>query len=182
MAEPPALNTLVTNSPFGQPAAPATAAADQQSSALELRGVLLDQGEYFFSLHDPVKRASQWVGLKESDQIYFVESYDPVAGAVRVKFRDQVITLLLKRAQVLVQTTQQIASSQPAGGTPPQVGASTPPSDEAARLAQIAEEIRRRRAIRAQAAGQTLPAQPQSGSGPSPAAVTPLPSNRPRTP
>lgn len=177
------MNTLVTNPPFGQ-ASSAPVPAGQESSALELRGVMMDRGDYFFSLHDVASRTSQWVGLKESGQPFLVESYDPAAGSVQVKYRNQAMTLSLKRSQVMLQALPAgpVASAQ-AGPVPPAGVVSPANPDEATRLAQIAEEIRRRRAIRAQAANHFPQGMPNSGPGPvSPSGSggppPPLPTNR----
>jgi hypothetical protein len=167
------LDSLVNNSPFGSTAAPGAPAGPSQ---LEFRGVFTDQGEQFFSFFDPATRTSQWVSMKETGAPYTVQSYDTATQTVKVLFRNQPFTLTLKRAQVTVQALPApqapVAGPQPAaapGAPAPAVGAPTS-SDEAARLAQVAEEIRRRRALRAQG----LP--PQSQTPPvNPSAPTPQP-------
>src|SRR5882757_7073184 len=70
---PSNLDSLVKNSPFGAaPAAPGVVG----DTALELRGVLRDQGEYFFSLYDPATHSSLWVGLNEPGNPFTVQRYD----------------------------------------------------------------------------------------------------------
>jgi hypothetical protein len=170
-----ALDTLVKNSPFGSATAAGTPASP--GGALEFRGMFVDGGETFFSLYDAATRTSLWVGLKEAGNPFVVKSYDETKGTVSVDYQGQVHTITLKQAKIVALApppsplpTQ--AATSP--GAPPAVNASP---DEAARLAQIAEEIRRRRAIRAQAGAPRSPVPPPSV--PSPAtAVTPAP-NRP---
>lgn len=163
-AEAPApgqFDSLITNSPFGMAAAPGVQPGSD-GSGLEFRGVFVDKGEPYFSVHDSANRSSQWVGLKESGQPYVVESYDLDKGSIQVKYRNQVMNLALKRSQVVVQAMPMPA---PAGGpqfTPgvPAIAANPASQDEATRMAQVAEEIRRRRALRA-----------PPGQGPQPNAV-----------
>lgn len=172
----PALDSLVKNSPFGSAASPVIAGAD--SGQLEFRGVIVDKGETFFSLFEPSTRQSQWVGLNESGAPYTVQGYDSATQTVKVLYRNQTLNLTLKRAQVVVQAapppTTFPPNTPPAPGGAPAVAAASSP-DEAARLAQVAEEIRRRRALRAQGAipqPQPAPSNATSPGGP------PLPNRR----
>jgi hypothetical protein len=167
------LDSLVKNSPFGS--ATAVRNPGPESSQLEFRGMFVDQGEQFFSFHESATNTSQWVGLKETGTPYTVQSYDSETNTVKVLYRNQPFTLSLKRAQVIVQApppppTQFPVTSPPTPGPQPgpAVGAATP-ADEAARLAQVAEEIRRRRALRAQGGPQPQP----------PPANSPVPSPQP---
>jgi len=159
------LDSLVRNSPFGSvgAAGPATA----ESGQLEFRGMMVDKGESFFSFYEPATRKSQWVGLKEAGAPYTVQSYDSTTQTVKVLYRNQPLSLTLKRSQIIVQ-------SQPTAGPVPvmvpggPVVAAPSSSEEAARLAQIAEEIRRRRALRTQGTPQTPMPEGVSPSGPVP--------------
>lgn len=167
------LDNLVKNSPFGTSAAPGPGA---ENSQLEFRGTFTDQGEQFFSFFDPATRTSQWVSLKETGAPFTVQGYDSATQTVKVLFHNQTFNLSLKRAQIVVQampTPTPANPAQPGVAMPPTPSVGAPmPGDEAARLAQVAEEIRRRRALRAQG----LPPQPQpqpqpanpSSSGPQP--------------
>ncbi len=138
------LQSLVANPPFGSKATQTTAADPAQ--ALEFRGTFVDGNERFFSIHETATRFNQWVGLKEASQPFLVESYDSDKGSIQVKYRNQVMTLTLKLAQIIVQA----APVTPASPSSPTslVGTNPTPVDEAKRLAQVAEEIRRRRALR----------------------------------
>lgn len=158
---PGQFDSLINNSPFGQPAPATGAQPGKEASPLEFRGVFMDKGEYFFSLHETATRSSQWVGLNEAGQPYVVESYDSAQGSIQVKYRNQSLTLTLKRAQIIVQAAPAAVQYQP-GATP--VVTNPTPTDEAVRMAQVAEEIRRRRALRA-----------PPGQGPQPSAASPAP-------
>ena len=152
---------LLKNSPFSQRAAVADVVTT--ATPLELRGVFVDHGEPFFSLCEVSTRTSRWVGLNEAGNPFTVRSYDPAKGQVKVSYQGRELVLGLKQATI-------IALAAPAPVVPPPPGApqpaatSTPPNDEAVRLAQIAEEIGRRRALRAQARQQTGPGQPPTPS------------------
>lgn len=175
-AEPakPALDSLVKNSPFGSAASPG--APGMESGALEFRGMIVDNGEPLFSFFETANRQSQWVKLNETGAPYTVQSYDPESQSVKVLYRNQPLTLTLKRAQIIVQAAPPMVTPAP-GATGPSptavVNPSAPSADEAARLAQVAEEIRRRRALRSQ--GNAPIPQPQIQP-------TPTPNNRPATP
>jgi hypothetical protein len=174
----PALDSLVKNSPFGSAASPVIAGAE--SGQLEFRGVIVDKGETFFSLFEPSTRQSQWVGLNESGAPYTVQGYDSATQTVKVLYRNQTLSLTLKRAQVVVQAapppTTFPPNTPPAPGGAPAVAAASSP-DEAARLAQVAEEIRRRRALRAQGGAPVPVPQPAPANATSPGGP-PLPNRR----
>lgn len=174
-SEPPAASTydsLLTNSPFGNAALTGVATVN---TPLELRGIIVDKGETFFSVYDPASRTSRWVGMNEAGNPYTVRSYDAAKSEVKVQYQGRELTLGLKQARVVAMSTPPpappvaVAGPNPSGGPQPvAVAGNAPAGDEAQRLAQIAEEIRRRRALRQQAA--------QGSSGPVP---MPVPSNSP---
>lgn len=120
-----------------------------------------------------------WVGMQEPGNPVLVRDYDEAAGAVVVEYQGRTLTVPLKQVRIAAMpaVAPGIAGPPPAQAT---AQASATPPDEAVRLAQIAEEIRRRRAVRAQmlqsnASGQQPPA-PQPGS---PAVPPVSPGNRP---
>lgn len=156
-AAPTNLDSLVSNSPFNPVAS--TTAGPVAETALEFRGVLVDRGETFFSLYDPSARTSMWVGLKEPGNPFTVQSYDAAKGLVQVEYRSRTLSLVLKQAKVVALGSNPAAGG-PATGTPATVAPGANPN-EATRLAAVAEEIRRRRALRAQAQ--------QAGEKPTPA-------------
>ncbi len=157
-------DSLIKSAPFGQ-AAPVPGGQAGNGGPLEFRGVFQDKGEYYFSLHEPGSRTGSWVGLKESGQPFVVESYDSDKGSIQVKYRGQTLNLTLKLAQVIVQAPppipQQPTAPNTINGAPPGVVANPVSGDEATRMAQVAEEIRRRRALRTPPAPLPLP-QPQA--------------------
>jgi hypothetical protein len=167
-------NGLIKNSPFGQQGLATGALNGNEANALEFRGVFAEKGEYFFSIYETATRSSQWVSLKESSQPFIVESYDESKGAIQVKYRNQVTTLTLKRAQIIVQVPPPVALPPSAAGTG--ITPNTTPTDEANRLALVAEEIRRRRALRTQGPGpQPYPGGPQPTPGSGPRPTMPIP-------
>lgn len=177
-AVPPApgqFDNLIKNSPFGSAATPGVQPSSD-ASVLEFRGVFVDKGEPYFSLHESTTRSSQWVGLKESGQPFVVESYDVDQGSIQVKYRNQVMNLALKRSQVMVQAMPMPVPVGPPAGAPA-IAAKPISSDEATRMAQVAEEIRRRRALRAPP-GPGL----QPGNNLSPAINPPRPAASPSRP
>jgi len=152
-ASPVNLDGLLSSPPFNGPTATAPVAASSDA-ALEFRSVLVERGEFLFSLYDSSSRRSLWVGLNEPGNPYVVQSYDSSAGQVVVQYQGRALTLPLKQAKVVAMA--QNAPTPPAIATQPPV-ITTPnvapeaSSTEATRLAAVADEIRRRRALRQQA-------------------------------
>ncbi|MDP1581487.1 MAG: hypothetical protein Q8M02_14540 [Candidatus Didemnitutus sp.] len=164
LAQPaaPSLRNLVTNSPFASfGPVNSTAAAN---APLEFRGTFVESGERFFSILDTGTRRAEWVGLNEPGQLFAVKNYHPEREAITVEFQGRVMELNLHSARVAV-----LAAAPPppppnntaavSGQNRPAAAATAPAGNEAQRLAQVAEEIRRRRALRQQA---TQPGQLQT--------------------
>ena len=156
LAQPaaPSLQSLISNSPFGVATVGAPGAA--APSALEFRGTFVDRGERFFSLVDPATRKAEWVGLNEPGRPFTVKSFDTERETVAVEFQGRTLDLKLHSARVVALAPQPAAPVPPAGTLLPPGAAQPRPAvaagtSEAQRLAQVAEEIRRRRALRQQA-------------------------------
>lgn len=171
----PSLQNLITNSPFG------TAAAANvnglPTGPLEFRGTFVDGGERFFSLLDPATRRSEWVGLNEAGRAFTVKSYDAEREVIIVDFQGRTHDLKLHAARISALPPVQMNNTPPpanANAARPAVGPG-PSTSEAQRLAQVAEEIRRRRALRQQA-------QQGAVSGPAPGPPTPAQNQPPRQP
>jgi hypothetical protein len=157
-AAPPAANydSLLKNSPFAAGASGPGAQASPVANPLELRGVFVDQGQPYFSLYEVATRTSRWVGMSEPGNPFTVKSYDVAKAEVKVEYQGREIVLGLKQAKVVAMAVPPPVpvAVGPAGAGPASVPTNVQPAqgDEATRLAQIAEEIRRRRALRQQAA------------------------------
>jgi hypothetical protein len=165
------LQGLVQTSPFGSVNA-AGPAANQPAAGLEFRGVFADKGEYFFSLNETATHKGLWVGLNEPGNPFTVRTYDVSTETVTVDYQGRSLTLTLKRAKIIASAPVLL----PPPGQPPAAVAGAPavaaqaqPAAGPMPDAQVAEEIRRRRAMRQ----QTAPA--------APAAAQPAP-GRPGTP
>lgn len=165
--EAPSLQNLITNSPFGSAAQANTPAAD---SPLEFRGTFVDGGERFFSILDTGSRRAEWVSLNETGRPFAVKSYDPEHDAIVVEHQGRSLDLKLHSARVaaLPPPVANPGNGQADNAGRTRVGPS-PGSTEAQRLAQVAEEIRRRRALRQQAQQQAAPQNsPNSSNQPRP--------------
>jgi hypothetical protein len=145
-----------------------------------------ERGEPFFSLYDTAARRGMWVGLNEPGQLITVLSYDADKGVVAVEYQGRSFSIALKQARVIapaVAVGPVPGAAAPANTAAPQAIAGQIAPEEAARLAQITEEIRRRRALRAQALQlpqAAAPTQaPAPSAGPMPPANAPAPSPRP---
>ena len=151
----PGLPSLVANSPFGSAAVSGPTAS---AAPLEFRGTFLDGGERFFSVLDPSTRRAEWVGLNEPGRAFTVKAFNAEQESITVDFQGR--PLELKLHSVRISAAPAVAAAPAPGPTPPTQA--LPSTGEAQRLAQVAEEIRRRRALRQQA----QQAQPPAGAPP----------------
>lgn len=178
------LDSLLSNSPFGS--AKSNQAADTTTQPLEFRGVLEENGQQVFSVYDTATKRSRWVGLNAANEDFVIKSYDAEAHTISLEQRGRVLALTLKSGPKVVQNFPQLPQPgmQPgANGQPGQIlpNGAVGKGPEAQRLQQIADEIRRRRALRQQPPQMPNAAAPVSASpAPAPGAVpgpmlTPLP-------
>ena len=107
-ASGPAAGELITRSPFG-----ATASATNASpgETIEFRGVLAENSELFFSIHDAEKGTSRWVMLNAPDEHLVVRSYDASRQSIVVLSGGASRELFLKSAGL-------VAPQKPAGTIP----------------------------------------------------------------
>jgi hypothetical protein len=157
------LESLLRNSPFSGPTSAAPGA--RPDLPLEFRGMMVDRGEQFFSLYDTVSHASLWVGLNEPGNPFKVQNYDSAKATVTVDFQGRILTLPIKQAKIAAMapgapTPAAAPGVQTPGGPPlPNLNAANA-TEEAARLSAVAEEIRRRRALRQQQVSANSPMTP----------------------
>ena len=89
-----------------------------------------------------------------------MQNYDSNTAQLQVQYQGKTLILPLKQAKVGTMVATAPANNQlPAGNNQPNVSANAP-ADEARRLAAVAEEIRRRRALRQQAIQASPPVPP----------------------
>ncbi len=144
------LDGLLHNSPFGSAQGEQI---DKNSTPLEFRGVMAEGNTYFFSIYAQADSRSEWLQLEEkSAKNYVVRSYDSSRQELTLEYQGQSMTLALTSAAG--PTGAQRASSQVSVQRPVTnstlVQPATPVND-AARLGKIAQEIKRRRALRQKA-------------------------------
>ena len=92
-------SNLLKNSPF-LPTDQA-AASSQQSAPLELRSIVMENGQFEFSLYDPAKKQSTWIKLNEPSHNLLVKTFDPVNNVVTVEHHSQTYTLALKEGRAI---------------------------------------------------------------------------------
>lgn len=148
-ALPSQLDQLLKNSPFGaQRSGPA---AEAPAQAWEFRGMVEENGVLWFSLYEPGTRRSLWRRLQQPDEHVVVRHFDPNGSTLTIEFQSRTLVLPLRSAPRTegppAGTIPPIGSPQPAAAA---TTATTATPDNAQRLQQIAEEIRRRRALRQQ--------------------------------
>lgn len=162
------LDSLLANSPFA--VVKSGQAADAGTQPLEFRGVSEEKGGPFFSILDTATKRSRWVVMNDPSDDFVVKSYDADAHTVSLDQHGRVLSLTLKSGPRIVQNVPPPmppgSNGQP-GVTMPNGGGK---GAEAQRLQQIAEEIRRRRALR-----QQPPQMPMPNPNTAPGAYGPTP-------
>jgi len=152
---------LTPVSPFRPAGGNADAGATPANSPLELRGILSTPQGYKFNLCDQAGHINAWIGLNATGQPFVVRSHDMAHNRVTVEYQGRELTLSLAQPKIAAMSMQQQFMPQPGGMSPMQPGSvATNPADERMRLERIAEEIRRRRAMRA-----SVQQQPQNSPG-----------------
>lgn len=134
-------------SPFLPPSVQENASgAAAGPNGIELRGIMSTAEGVKYNIYDPAKKSSVWVGVNEPGNGFVIKSGDVNRDTVTVLAGGQQQVLALKQAK----TATAAMNGLPQGGA---VLRPTP-ADEAARLQAVADEVRRRRLLREQAAAQ----------------------------
>ncbi|HSY53408.1 MAG TPA: hypothetical protein VK785_03125 [Opitutaceae bacterium] len=142
---------LTPGSPFMPPDAAGGANATTANAPLELRGILATPNGYKFNLCDAAGHVNVWLGLNAAGQPFVVRAQDIAHNSVTVEYQGRQLTLSLPQPKITASAAPM--QQPPMMGQPPilpqAVGGNTPVVNEQQRLERIAEEIRRRRALRA---------------------------------
>jgi hypothetical protein len=153
------LESLVRDSPFRPPAGGA-APAEGGAAQFEFRGVVVEAGGYSFSVYDQSRHEAGWVKLDEPGRTFVARRFDPTRDTLTIEQNGQSLTLALKRARVQAMAvtppvapppplpTSGALAPGPAVGNAPPSGPNALNAQEAQRLQNIADEIRRRRGLR----------------------------------
>ncbi len=168
---PPVLSAAIsTDSPFvsrnGQ-----VAVAPTENTPIELRGVMATPEGLRFAIYEPATQKGNWVKQGETGFGYVVRNYDADRLTASVEYQGRVQALVIKEAK-FDGTAVAMAPTAAAGGARPGAPAvANNSAEEAKRLEQVANEVRRRRAARQAAMENTQPAATTTQQGqPAPAA------------
>lgn len=160
-------STLFGSAKSGQP-------ADAGNQPLEFRGVSEIDGQQLFSIYDTATKRSSLLTLNDTSNDVVIKSYDADTHAVNLMQNGKALSLTLKSGPRIAQNMTPPPPGMPAGAPnlPGMAGQQIPANGigkgpEAQRMQQIAEEIRRRRALRQQGP-QMSGAAPSPGTGPTP--------------
>jgi hypothetical protein len=91
-------SNLLQNSPFLP--SDISASSAQPTSPFELRSVLIEDGQYEFSLYDIARKQSTWIFLNKPVDGLLVRSFDAANRAITVEQRGRTYTLALKEAKI----------------------------------------------------------------------------------
>lgn len=149
---------ISTESPF-VPKNGQALAAPAENSPIELRGVIAGPEGLRFAIYEPASQKGNWVKADEKGFGYVVKSYDAGRSAVSIEYQGRVQTLTLKEAKFDGTVAAPPMVQAPVSGQMrPAPAVANNPAEEAKRLEQVANEVRRRRAAR-QAAAQSANSQ-----------------------
>jgi hypothetical protein len=163
---------LTANSPFlPQGGGIGIINATQEDTPLELRGILATPDGYKFNLCDSSGHINVWLGLNAAGQPFVVRAQDIPHNSVTVEYQGRQMTLSLpqpKTVPMSIQTpmmmapqpmmTAQVSTQGMQQPTLMQLGGSNASAtEERRRLERIAQEIMRRRALRAGLQQQQFP-------------------------
>jgi len=109
-------SNLLDNSPFLPPNAGAGGTAE--ATPLELRSIFKSGASYEFSLFDPAKRQSTWVGLNEPGHDFVVKAFDAAHDTITVEQRGRTYKLTLKEARIALLNVAPAAAPGAAPGLP----------------------------------------------------------------
>ena len=93
-----AANALAPTSPFLPPSA--VGAAATENTPLELRGILVDEGGYRFSVFDPVRHTGTWARLNETGHDFVIKAYDTTRDLITLDYQGRILTVSLRTAKV----------------------------------------------------------------------------------
>lgn len=158
-----AADGLEGKSPFTPPASASAATTATPDAPIELRGIMAEGDHYMFSIYDTAKKSSTWARLNEPGRDFIIKSHDEARDLVTVEQNGRLLTLTLKAAKVVSGPAAGIMPRPMPGMAPVPVGGpvvlNPTPADEQRRAEAVAAEVRRRRALREQAAQQANQAQ-----------------------
>jgi hypothetical protein len=165
------LDALAADSPF-LPGSGARSPAATSTGPLELRSIVFVDGAYRFSVFDQGTSEANWVGIGERGYPFVARSFDRERDSLTVEHQGRTVVLALQPARMASSGHMQPPSpsplpgqgdptnptnrrnaqggpvANPAGGNPPGGPNATQPNPaEAQRLQNLADEIRRRRAM-----------------------------------
>lgn len=132
---------LLGNSPFGSPK---VEAVETPAANFEFRGFVQEGDVHFFNIYDPTQKKSHWLTTDTESNGLKVEQFNSSSRQLVLAQGGRQITLPLKEAKVTLKAIQPPSPLEP----PTPSGAISP--EEKNNLQKIAEEIRRRRALRSQ--------------------------------
>ncbi len=157
-----AADGLAGDSPFKPPASATAATTATPDAPIELRGIMAEGDHYMFSIFDTGKKSSTWARLNEPGRDFIIKTHDEARDLSTVEQNGRLLTLTLKAAKV-VSGPANMAMPRPVAAQPMPVGGpvvlNPTPADEQRRSEAVAMEVRRRRALREQAAQQANQAQ-----------------------
>ena len=151
-----AMAKISTESPF-VPKNGQAMAAPTENSPIELRGVMQTSEGMMFGIYEPASQKGTWVKANETGNGYVVKTFDAARSSISVEYQGRVQTLTLKEARfdgtvtaVPMTGGAQVRPAVLPGGAP---AVASNPAEEAKRLENVANEVRRRRAARQAATG-----------------------------
>ena len=152
------LDELVNDSPFlPKPTGNEAVPVPTENASVEFRGMVTTKDGMLFGLYDRTKQTGAWVGKEQASADFVVHAYDPGSDTVSFEYQGQKFNLPLSSSKVSTAAPSPVAIMPTQPGAIPIVVTAVPGGNQR-RLESIADEVRRRRALRQGATTQAAPA------------------------
>lgn len=158
---------ITTDSPFLPTGAARGEAATTSPTGVEFCGIVQRSDGLYFGFYESSSGKGRWLRQGQEQEGWVVRSFEPGVREVTLEIQGQPQVLALKQPRLEGGAALPVVSSLPPGVVAPVAAPSA--ADEAARLKSVADEIKRRRALRAAALnGQNPPPAQPPGQPPLP--------------
>jgi hypothetical protein len=143
----PKWEALLQHDPFGTTIRPEPP-PPEPTAQLELRGVMVEGGKYWFSVYDVATKKEAWVQKDDRIATVQVKDFDETRDQLTLESAGHRFSLALKQTKLIAlpAISPNASAFAATGGAPaPAAAVSRPPTSEIRRLEQVAVEIRQRR-------------------------------------
>lgn len=144
-----ATGTITTDSPFLPAGNARGEAATTSPTGVEFCGIMQRDDGLYFGFYESTSGKARWLRQGHDQDGWVVRSYEAGSREITLEIQGQAQVLALKQPRLEGGSASPVMAALPPGVVAPVAAPSA--ADEAARLKSVADEIKRRRALRAAA-------------------------------